>query len=130
LKAKYEALTFGETCIESSLHENLAEHLNSEIGLRTITNLESARSWLQSTFLFQRIQQNPDRYTLRKDEHQDWCEKAEEIIWKNVHKLQANQLVTYTSTGPGMGRLESTEFGDIMSKVRKILHLFTLPDSF
>ena len=33
LKQKYEALAQGNTLLESSLHLNLSEHINSEIGL-------------------------------------------------------------------------------------------------
>lgn len=40
---KYKLMSNNQTCIESSLHNNLAEHLNSEIGLRTITNLSTAK---------------------------------------------------------------------------------------
>lgn len=40
---KYKALVSGKTPLESCLHANLSEHLNSEIGLGTITDLDSAK---------------------------------------------------------------------------------------
>jgi ATP-dependent DNA helicase HFM1/MER3 len=43
LVPKYEALSRGESEIESCLHRNLAEHLNSEIGTGTITSFEGAK---------------------------------------------------------------------------------------
>ncbi len=52
----------GTQLIESQLHLGLIEHLNSEICLGTITNLQTAISWLKSTFLFVRVQKNPEYY--------------------------------------------------------------------
>lgn len=40
---KYKALVSGSTLLESCLHVNLSEHLNSEIGLGTITDLNTAQ---------------------------------------------------------------------------------------
>jgi hypothetical protein len=42
LSQKYRQMTRGETVLESSLHLNLAEHLNSEIVLGTVTSLKTA----------------------------------------------------------------------------------------
>jgi ATP-dependent DNA helicase HFM1/MER3 len=42
LVKKYKALTQGETVLESCLHLNLAEHLNSEVVLGTISSLRAA----------------------------------------------------------------------------------------
>jgi ATP-dependent DNA helicase HFM1/MER3 len=43
LEAKYQAMVQGKTVVESSLHRNLAEHINSEIGLGTITSYDTAK---------------------------------------------------------------------------------------
>jgi ATP-dependent DNA helicase HFM1/MER3 len=43
LAPKYTALTRGETEVESCLHLNLSEHLNSEIGTKTISSFEGAK---------------------------------------------------------------------------------------
>lgn len=61
---KYENLCDGLKEIESCLHENLLEHLNAEIVLGTIKDIQSAISWLKSTFLFIRVQSNPSQYKL------------------------------------------------------------------
>lgn len=61
---KYERLATGSIPIESYLHEHLAEHLNSEIVLQTITDLASAMVWLRSTFLYVRALGAPVRYGL------------------------------------------------------------------
>lgn len=109
----------GRTVLESCLHHTLAEHLNSEIGLRTITSVDSAKRWLHSSFLFQRIQQNPRHYAIGKDSKQSWQERLDEMVTESVKKLQENQLVEIS--GERDESLSSTEYGDIMSKVRRPL---------
>jgi ATP-dependent DNA helicase HFM1/MER3 len=108
-------LVRGNTIIESCLHRNLSEHLNSEIGLGTITNIDSAKSWLRSSFLFQRVRKNPQHYALGKADYQTWEEKIDDLVMENISKLQKTELVAYTDEG-NTG-LKSTEYGDIMSKV-------------
>ncbi|KIJ69181.1 hypothetical protein HYDPIDRAFT_24034 [Hydnomerulius pinastri MD-312] len=113
LEHKYRALVQGTTTLESSLHQNLAEHLNSEIGLGTISNVETAKDWLHRSFLFRRIQKNPQHYDIGKDENQTWKEKIDEIVMQSILNLRETQLITYTG---GDGKLSSTEYGDVMSK--------------
>ena len=55
---KYRKLIEGQEKIESSLHRSLAEHLNSEIVLRTICNSDDAISWVKSTYLYVRLLDN------------------------------------------------------------------------
>ncbi|KAF4576318.1 Sec63 [Pleurotus pulmonarius] len=116
LEEKYRNLVQGKTILESGLHSNLSEHLNSEVALGTITNLASAKTWLRGSFLFQRIQQNPKYYALGKDENQTWEEHVDEMVIQSINKLQETQLVDYDATEGGAGGLASTDFGDIMSK--------------
>lgn len=123
LEAKYRALAQGRTFLESCLHKNLAEHINSEIGLGTITNMDSAKEWLHSSFLFQRIQQNPQHYAIGKNRDQTWQEKIDEMVMESVKQLKENQLVE--SLDDGHSTLSSTEYGDIMSKVTRVF-LFIL----
>ncbi|KAJ3852493.1 DEAD-domain-containing protein, partial [Lentinula lateritia] len=113
LENKYRALVQGKTIVESSLHLNLSEHLNSEIGLGTITNVISAKEWLKSSFLFQRIQKNPNHYSLGKDENQTWEERVDDIVMQSVESLRNSELV---SREDGSDAIVCTEYGDIMSK--------------
>ncbi|MDP2438172.1 MAG: DEAD/DEAH box helicase [archaeon] len=50
--AAYRDLVGGRVRVVSKLEQKLAEHINSEIVLETIQNLEQALVWLQSTFFF------------------------------------------------------------------------------
>jgi len=118
LESKYRALGHGQTTLESSLHNNLTEHLNSEVGLGTIKDMETAREWIRHSFLFRRLAQNPHRY-MSKD--RPWKDGLDGMISKCIDDLKVAELLTYVE-----GRspeLRSTEFGEIMSKVR-ILNWF------
>ena len=59
---RYENLVSGTAPVESHLHKNLAEHINSEIVLQTITNVDAAMRWIRSTFLHVRAIKNPGLY--------------------------------------------------------------------
>ncbi len=113
LESKYRALGHGQTTLESSLHTNLAEHLNSEIGLGTIKNMETAKEWIRHSFMFRRFTQNPRRYM---SQEQPWKDGLDNMISKCIDDLKDAQLLTFVEGRSGT--LRSTEFGEIMSKVR------------
>lgn len=45
-----------------SLHSHLVEHLNAEIVLHTISDVNMALDWIRSTFLYIRALKNPTHY--------------------------------------------------------------------
>ncbi|KAJ6618834.1 Sec63 Brl domain-containing protein [Mycena sp. CBHHK59/15] len=116
LEGKYRELVQGKTILESCLHTNLSEHINSEIGLGTITNIRSAKEWLRNSFLFQRIQKNPVHYALGKDADQSWEDRVDDMVMQSVAKLRETDLIAGAEARDTSGALSSTEFGDIMSK--------------
>lgn len=121
LENKYRSLAQGRTILESSLHTNLVEHLNSEIGLGTITNITSAKAWLRQSFLFQRIQKNPRHYSVGKDDNQTWEERVDEMVTSSVGVLRRAQLVEKPSPEGNSDELVVTEYGDIMSRVSAVI---------
>lgn len=116
-KKRYKALGSGQQVLESTLHKNLIEHLNSEISLRTFQDTEGAIKWLKGTFLSVRLSQNPAHYSdLTQDDDamlvsgripgrslQRICENA-------IHELRNTCLIT------GDPEFEPTEYGRAMSK--------------
>ncbi|KAK7945331.1 hypothetical protein WMY93_001059 [Mugilogobius chulae] len=64
---KYLSLMNGMEIIESSLHGNLVEHLNAEIVLHTISDVNMALDWIRSTFLYIRALKNPKHYGFSAD---------------------------------------------------------------
>jgi len=113
LESKYRALGHGQTTLESSLHTNLAEHLNSEIGLGTIKNMETGKEWIRHSFMFRRFAQNPHRYISQEQPPEGGLDN---MISKCIDDLRDAELLTFAQGRSG--ELRSTEFGEIMSKVR------------
>lgn len=107
----YQKLVAGSEPLESCLHLNLIDHLNAEIGLGTVTDLESATKWLSGTFFFTRLQKNPTHYKLKEGSNRmDEEERMGEICAKDIQLLQECSLVTPHKP------LKSTEFGDAMAR--------------
>ncbi|KAI1322729.1 P-loop containing nucleoside triphosphate hydrolase protein [Xylariaceae sp. FL0255] len=110
---KYEKLISGGELLESKLHLNLLEHINSEIGLGTIQDLQAAKKWINSTFLNVRIRQSPSVYKQQTQEFgraanademmAEWCER-------DVQLLQDNGLVTKNTP------FVCTDYGYAMSR--------------
>jgi len=100
------------------LHINLAEHLNSEIGLGTITDIDSAKIWLRSSFLYQRMKKNPNYYSLGTKDNQTYEECIDEVVMDSVAQLKKTELIEHVEDGKDSGKLTSTQYGEIMSKVR------------
>lgn len=113
LEAKYKALAQGQTVLESSLHLSLSEHLNSEIALGTITDMDTAKEWLHNSFLYRRLQKNPGHYDVKKEGNRTWEERMDDLVTHNVSALQEAQMVDQDKDNA----LSSTDYGDIMSKV-------------
>ncbi|KAI0542016.1 hypothetical protein GGR58DRAFT_369396 [Xylaria digitata] len=108
---RYKKLVSGEELLESTLHRNLLEYLNSEIGLGTIQDIQTAKKWISGTFLSVRVRQSPSLYNLENvqnaaavdEQMEEWCER-------DVKLLQENELVTKNTP------LMCTEYGQAMSR--------------
>lgn len=108
--AHYERLVSGTESLESCLHLNLIDHINAEIGLGNVTDLDSATKWLAGTFLFVRLRRNPAQYKLKEGASQaDEDELLRQICEKDIKLLQDCDLVE-------KGDLRSTPFGDAMAR--------------
>ncbi|KAL6713023.1 ATP-dependent DNA helicase MER3 [Lecanora helva] len=110
--AKYERLVSGEEFLESCLHLHLIDHLNAEIGLGTIQNLQTAKKWLAGTFFFVRLSQNPDHYRVdadARDLHLD--DRIERICKRDLALLEDLNLIVSSE-----GRLQATGLGDAMAR--------------
>ncbi|WP_435156195.1 DEAD/DEAH box helicase [Haladaptatus sp. DFWS20] len=59
---KYRKLLREGKEIESCLAEDLDSHLNAEIAMGTISDLDDVMSWLETTFYYVRAQSKPDEY--------------------------------------------------------------------
>lgn len=111
-KRHYEDMGSSQQILESTLHQNLIEHLNSEINLGTFQDIVNAKSWLKGTFLAVRLCQHPSYYKLTETSSNaaDLDNKLEEICNGDISKLRETGLITSGET------FRSTEYGRAMSK--------------
>lgn len=107
--AKYQKMVSGQELLESTLHLNLIEHLNAEIGLGTIYDMPSAKRWLSSTFLRIRVAQNPAHYQLGEDQF-DADVLMHRLCEKDVQALLNANMVE------DRGRIKCTDLGDAMAR--------------
>lgn len=108
---RYKKMMSGQDILESTLHLNLIEHLNSEIGLGTIRNLDTAKIWLTGTFLSVRIRQNPDYYKLAGVSRKGNADELLQFVCeRNVKLLQGSKLVTTSE------QFTCSEYGHAMSR--------------
>ncbi|XP_031629391.1 probable ATP-dependent DNA helicase HFM1 [Contarinia nasturtii] len=99
----YENLSVGTVQIESHMHVDtkLAEFLNAEIALKTITNEKSIIEWLRMTFLYARTKAKEINVA-----------ELKELYIKAVKKLRTSNLIEEKSDGG----LLSRPFGTVMAK--------------
>ncbi|MFB6152314.1 MAG: DEAD/DEAH box helicase [Haloarculaceae archaeon] len=64
---KYRRLLRDGKDIESRLAEDLDAHLNAEIALGTIADIDDVMDWLETTFYYVRARSAPDRYASEGD---------------------------------------------------------------
>ncbi|KAF7279927.1 hypothetical protein GWI33_006598 [Rhynchophorus ferrugineus] len=112
-KAKYEKMVACTQPIESNLHKHLTEHLNAEIVLKTITDLEVAMRWLSSTFLYVRAKKYPEKYKLPSGLTQEKIDKKLlDICQIDLNKLVAAGMVKLNQAI----EISPTVVGEIMAK--------------
>lgn len=123
-QGKYRDLINSSTTIESCLHGHLIEHINTEIGLRTITCLQEGEEWIKNSFLFIRIQQNPRHYSAILSAagvatHQ-WEIALSRLVAKAVGDLESRDIVEIQDTEatpqpPELRNISATIYGETMS---------------
>ncbi|XP_065076475.1 probable ATP-dependent DNA helicase HFM1 [Ochlerotatus camptorhynchus] len=117
----YQRLATGSVPIESYLHEHLAEHLNSEIVLQTITDLGSAMDWIRSTFLYVRALVAPACYGLPPNLDKSQIEqKLEELCLAELNALGKYSLIVMNAKDQGAAAggmtISSTLYGRLMAQ--------------
>ncbi|XP_056091550.1 probable ATP-dependent DNA helicase HFM1 [Rhinichthys klamathensis goyatoka] len=112
-KDKYTNFLSGIDSIESSLHTNLVEHLNAEIVLHTISDVNMALDWIRSTFLYIRALKNPKHYGFPPELDKCGIEtKLQELCLKNLNSLASFNLITMDEDI----NIKPTETGKLMAR--------------
>nr|XP_015831544.2 probable ATP-dependent DNA helicase HFM1 isoform X2 [Nothobranchius furzeri] len=110
---KYTNLMNGMEIIESSLHGHLVEHLNAEIVLQTISDVNMALDWIRSTYLYIRALKNPTHYGFSADLDRCGIEaKLQELCLKNLNALSAIDLIRMDEDI----NIKPTEAGRLMAR--------------
>ncbi|KAG4443821.1 hypothetical protein IFR05_000721 [Cadophora sp. M221] len=108
---RYKKMVSGQDILESTLHLNLIEHLNSEISLGTIKNVYDAKRWLSGTFLSVRMRQNPNYYRIEGiSPGGDADRRLEQVCERDITLLQQHKLVSDEE------RIGCTDYGAAMSR--------------
>ncbi|KAI9770420.1 MAG: Sec63 [Geoglossum simile] len=108
----YRKMVSVDETVESCLHLHLIEHLNAEIGLGTISDTYSARKWLEGSFLYVRLKQNPNYYKLEDgSSERDLDEAIGDLCDRNISRLVKESLISLEGL-----KYKCTEFGDAMSR--------------
>ncbi|XP_019733399.1 probable ATP-dependent DNA helicase HFM1 [Hippocampus comes] len=112
-KDKHMKLMNGIEIIESSLHSHLVEHLNAEIVLQTISDVNMALDWIRSTFLYIRALKNPEHYGFSAAIGKCGIEaKLQELCLKNLNSLSSINAITMDEDI----NIKPTEAGRLMAR--------------
>ena len=101
--------------IESTYIKALANHLNAEIVLGTVTNVDEAVTWLGYTYLSIRMRRNPLAYGISMEEkHADpmlvrW---RRDLIERAAQRLRQSRMIRYDKS---TGHLNATNLGRVAS---------------
>ncbi|XP_043859042.1 probable ATP-dependent DNA helicase HFM1 [Dromiciops gliroides] len=111
-REKYAQMLTGTDTIESSLHRHLIEHLNAEIVLHTITDVNVALEWIRSTLLYIRALKNPAHYGFASGLDKNGIEsKLQDLCLKNLNDLSSVDLIKMDEDV----NFKSTEAGRLMA---------------
>lgn len=84
--------------IESQLMSRIADNLNAEIALGTVTNVDEGVQWLGYTYLHVRMRKNPLAYGMNWTELTDdplLSEKRRKLIIEAARRLQLVQMIIF-----------------------------------
>lgn len=109
-RLKYESIVVGKQPLESRLHLQLIEHINSEVGLGTIYDVQSAKNWLCSTFFYIRCRLNPTHYGVSLDGNAV-DRMIEQRCQQSIEILKSEGLVEDVN-----GRLHTSPYGEAAAK--------------
>ncbi|XP_030580581.1 activating signal cointegrator 1 complex subunit 3 [Archocentrus centrarchus] len=107
----YLTLLTQQNSIESQFLDSLADNLNAEIALGTITNVEEAVKWLSYTYLYVRMRANPLAYGINHKAYQ--MDPAlelyrKELVVESGRKLDKARMIRFDER---TGYFASTDLG-------------------
>lgn len=109
--ARMAALAAGAAPVVSRLGDSLVDHLNAEIVLRTVTDVETAVAWLKATFLWARVRADPAAHGFPAGAPPDVLERlaTQRYISSAIDALTAAGLASADAAGTGLAPLPPGE---------------------
>uniref|UniRef100_A0A667ZUV8 Activating signal cointegrator 1 complex subunit 3 n=1 Tax=Myripristis murdjan TaxID=586833 RepID=A0A667ZUV8_9TELE len=104
----YLTLLTQQNPIESQFQESLADNLNAEIALGTVTNVEEAVKWLSYTYLYVRMRANPLVYGINHKMDPSLELYRKELVVESGRKLDKARMIRFEER---TGYFASTDLG-------------------
>lgn len=107
----YLSLLTQQNPIESQFLESLADNLNAEIALGTVTNVEEAVKWMSYTYLYVRMRANPLAYGISHKAYQmdpTLRKHREQLLIEVGQKLDKARMIRFEER---TGYFSSTDLG-------------------
>ncbi|KAL2620883.1 hypothetical protein R1flu_001088 [Riccia fluitans] len=113
-KHLYNNLLSGSEPVESELLPCMAQYLNAEIVMMTVSDVGLALNWLKCSFLYIRLRKNPQRYGVQISLPGEQLEKhLKGICLRSIHELAKYGMVEMDEYG---FTLRHQEPGRLMAK--------------
>lgn len=113
--AHYLGMITHSVPIESKFIEGLADHLNAEVVLGTVTNVKEGVAWLGYTYLIVRMRKNPLAYGISWEElslDPDLVEYRRKLISEAARELDRARMVRFDERS---GNIYTSEMGRVAS---------------
>jgi activating signal cointegrator complex subunit 3 len=123
-KTFYRKFLYEPFPVESSLHEQLHNHLNAEIATEAVLNMVDAIDWVSYTYYFQRLLMNPTYYHLDSTEPASVETHLTSLLSNTLATLQDSKCVQVDSE---TGSFAATFLGKVAAKYyldHKTVYLF------
>uniref|UniRef100_A0A8C2WWR9 Activating signal cointegrator 1 complex subunit 3 n=1 Tax=Cyclopterus lumpus TaxID=8103 RepID=A0A8C2WWR9_CYCLU len=104
----YLTLLTQQNPIESQFLDRLADNLNAEIALGTVTNVEEAVKWLSYTYLYVRMRANPLAYGINHKMDPSLLLYRRELVVESGRKLDKAKMIRFEER---TGYYASTDMG-------------------
>ncbi|CAD8200123.1 unnamed protein product [Paramecium pentaurelia] len=92
-KEYYQKFLYEPMPIESHLNHNLANHLNAEIVAKNIHNTQDCIDWITWTFMYRRLTQNPNYYSLHEINGVAINNYLSELIETTIDELHESKCI-------------------------------------
>ncbi|KAI8357996.1 Sec63-domain-containing protein [Mortierella sp. GBAus27b] len=92
-KEFYKKFLFEALPVESHLDHFLHDHFNAEVVTKTIENKQDAVDYLTWTFMYRRMAQNPNYYSLQGVTHRHLSDHLSELVETTVNDLVTSKCI-------------------------------------